>query len=149
MNHSFTVPYSELRIPPRGSFPQKIVHSPILQTHLSFQGNPLGFLFSSVVDSGADHCIFPAEFGEKIGLNIQSGNHIPSRGLGGGDVVYFHRVTIQIILEKQSWEFTSDVGFSRKMNQLGVGFLGRKGFFELFDEVTFYENQRKFKLIEY
>ena len=69
-----------------------------------------------------------------------------SRGIGGGDIIYFQRVTVRIAIEKQSWQFDCEAGFAASLNEMGVGFLGRKGFFELFEEVAFNEHKREFRL---
>ena len=145
MTKEFIVPYTKRKIIKEGQS-SRIVYSPFLQTFLSNENEHLGFVFPAVVDSGADRCIFPLEFGERIGLDIKQGKPSVSRGLGGGDIIYFHKVTIRVAILKDSWQFDSEVGFSSSLNDMGIGFLGRKGFFELFEEISFYEHRREFRL---
>lgn len=103
-------------------------------------------MFPSVVDSGADYCTFPAVFGARLGINIQSGIKMATVGLGGGDDLYFHNIKVLVVIENQAWSFDCFAGFSRSMDNLGLGLLGRHGFFELFEEVIFEQKNRVFKL---
>ena len=49
-------------------------------------------------------------------------------------------------MEGEFFHFKCFAGFSRRMNQRGVGLLGRKGFFNLFSKVTFNEEKRDLRL---
>ena len=119
---------------------------PMVNTILSHNKKPLDFAFPCIIDSGADYCVFPANFGERIGLDITKGPYLQSEGLGGADTLYFHKVTVKIILDNQPMQFICKAGFSRKMDRAGIGFLGRHGFFELFEEVSFYQRKKQFIL---
>ena len=130
-------------IPARGTFPAKVMYSPRLRTFLSYKGTRQDVSFHSIIDSGADYCVFPAKFGESIGLDLTKGDHLPSYGVGGKDILYFHNIQINIVIEGDSWEFDCFAGFSSRLDERGVGFLGRHGFFELFEEVTFNQNKQK------
>ena len=146
MSREFIVPYTKRIVATNNKSTRRIIYSPYLETFLSHENQHLGFLFPSIVDSGADRCIFPLAFAEHIGLDItKSPKHI-SKGLGGGDVIYFHKVTVRIVIQKQSWQFDCEAGFAASLNDMGVGFLGRRGFFELFDEVAFCERKRELRL---
>jgi hypothetical protein len=103
------------------------------------------FYFLSVVDSGADHCIFPASFGKQLGLDIEKGQPMDGAGVGGGDTWFYHNVRIWVEIDQRAWGFDCLTGFSFKMDALGIGLLGRDGFFHLFEEVTFDQNNRLFK----
>ncbi|MBP6343909.1 MAG: hypothetical protein KA403_08250, partial [Candidatus Omnitrophica bacterium] len=48
--------------------------------------------------------------------------------------------------DDQLWKFSCSAGFVVKMNPKGTGLLGRKGFFDLFEEVVFEQQKRVFKL---
>ena len=146
MSQDFVVPYTKRKIPTEGKSSSRIIYSPYLSTFLSHGSRHLGFLFSSIVDSGADRCIFPLTFGERIGLDMKKAERRISRGLGGGDVIYFHRVTVRVSIQDQSWQFDCEAGFATSLNEMGIGFLGRQGFFELFEEVAFNERKREFRL---
>lgn len=147
MSHTFTIPYTRLTIPSRGDFPAQVKYSPIVSTILENKIHRLEFSFDSIIDSGADYCVFPAYLGELIGLNVELGQRLPMYGVGGKEILYFHHIKVIVIIEKQAWEFKCFVGFSKKMNIKGLGFLGRQGFFNLFNKIEFLENQRKLRLI--
>ena len=146
MSYTVTLPYTRIEIPPRGSFPAKTVYSPIIKTFLFHQSKETNFSFDSVIDSGADFCVFPADFGEMMGLKVQEGQHLPSFGVGGKDTLFFHKIKVGIIVREEIWEFECHAGFSKKMNKKGVGLLGRDGFFDLFNEISFNQNTKMFRL---
>ena len=61
-------------------------------------------------------------------------------------MLYFHTLHIGVVIRKQLWKFQCPAGFSIKMNEKGVGLLGRSGFFDLFEEVGFNQNKRMLRL---
>lgn len=126
--------------------PPKVIYVPLLDTKLCYQGRQTIFSFSSLVDSGADFCVFPAKFGRLIGLPIEEGEAIITSGIGGKEILYFHKVQVGVVIREQIWKFECEAGFSFKMNAKGIGFLGRKGFFDLFEEVAFNQQKRMVKL---
>lgn len=78
MNPTFTIPYKKIHIPSRGDFPAQIKYSPIVATVLESKTNRLDFSFDSIIDSGADYCVFPSQLGELIGLNVELGKRLPN-----------------------------------------------------------------------
>ena len=144
-----TVPYQEIQIPAEANSPAKTIYSPILRTSLFYKNQERLFYFDSIVDSGADFCVFPAALGEIIGLDVYEGKHVSSFGVGGKETLYFHKVTVEITIKNESWKFECQAGFSMKMNAKGIGFLGRDGFFNLFQEVTFNQSVKMFRLKEF
>ena len=145
MSHTI-ISYFPIHIPKRDGTPSKTIYSPILDTYLFYKNKQIHFSFQSVVDSGADFCVFPAKFGELIGISIKEGTQIPTFGVGGKETLYFHTVEIGIVIKEQIWKFHCDAGFSFKMNMKGIGLLGRKGFFDLFQEVAFNQDKKMLKL---
>jgi hypothetical protein len=143
LNRTFTIPYKKIHIPSRGDFPAQVKYSPIVATVLENKTNRLDFSFDSIIDSGADYCVFPSQIGELIGLNVGIGKRLPTYGVGGQETLYFHHIKVTLIIGKEAWEFPCFAGFSRKMNHKGVGLLGRQGFFNLFKRIEFLENKRK------
>ncbi len=107
------------------------------------------FYIDSIVDSGADFCVFPVDAGKAIGLDIREGKSISTFGIGGKETLYFHKVIVEVIINDQSWKFECRVGFSSKLNAKGIGFLGRDGFFDLFKEVSFNQQVKMFRLKEF
>ncbi len=146
---TITVPYRKIQIPPQGNLPGKIIYSPILKTSLFYKNKERLFYFDSIVDSGADFCVFPAALGEIVGLDVYGGRNVSSFGVGGKETLYFHKVKVEVIINDESWKFECQVGFSTKMNSKGVGFLGREGFFDLFQEIAFNQRAKMFRLKEF
>jgi hypothetical protein len=95
------IPYTKIVIPSTGTTPEKIFYAPILETYLFYQQNQTIFSFRAVVDSGADFCVFPAKFGELIGLNVKEGMPLPFFGVGGGEILYFHKVYVGVMIKNQ------------------------------------------------
>ena len=122
------------------------MYSPRLPTALEYKNVRSQFYFASVVDSGADYCVFPANFGERLGINIKSGNPTPMSGFGGKGHCFYHPVKVLVVIDKRIWRFKCFAGFSEQMDELGIGLLGRHGFFELFEEVIFDQRNKIFKL---
>ena len=146
MSYTFTIPYKKIVIPSRGDFPAQVKYSPIAPTVLENKNHKLDFSFDSIVDSGADYCVFPSQLGELIGLDVELGRKLPTYGVGGLEILYFHDIKVILIIQGKPWEFKCLAGFSRKMNHKGVGLLGRRGFFNLFSKIEFLENQRELTL---
>lgn len=143
MSRILTVPYTELAaLPPH----KGVMYSPRLLTTLEWTNVRSAFLFQSVVDSGADYCVFPANFGDRLGIDIKSGKSVQMSGFGGEGQCFYHEVNVLVIIDNRTWRFKCFAGFSEQMNELGVGLLGRHGFFELFEEVIFDQRNKIFKL---
>ena len=144
-----TVPYQKIQIPAQGISPAKTIQSPILKTSLFYKNQERLFYFDSIVDSGADFCVFPSALGKIIGLDVYEGKYVPSFGVGGKEILYFHKVTVEVTIKDEPWKFECYAGFSTKMNTKGIGFLGRDGFFDLFQEVAFKQSVKMFRLKEF
>lgn len=86
-----------------------------------------------LVDSGADHCIFPVEYIERLGFDRETLLTGSAHGLGGGFAVYFAEVDIHTA-QLGSWRTV--VSFSESTPRARFGFLGQMGFFDRFT-VTF------------
>lgn len=122
------------------------MHSPRLLTALEWNNVRSKFFFQSVVDSGTDYCVFPASFGERVGIDVRSGKPTPMSGFGGKGQCFYHPIKVLAVIDKQIWRFKCFAGFSEQMNELGIGLLGRHGFFELFEEVIFDQRKKLFRL---
>lgn len=86
--------------------------------------------YAALIDSGADFCIFDAEIGEYLGLNVSSGKQEEFGGIQerGGAKAFFH----EIILNIGGWDYKSIIGFSYDIAKHGYGILGQNGFFDIF-----------------
>ena len=102
---------------------------PVIPIVLENGGNKIGY--EVLVDSGADFCIFDAQIGEAIGIDVLRGAPKEVFGIGGKAAIYYmHRVTITIGAISYEIEagFMPSVG--GRVAQYGV--VGQKGFFDAF-----------------
>lgn len=85
--------------------------------------------YEVLVDSGADICIFDAQIGELLGLNIKLGRKEIVSGITGyAESYYIHQVTMRI----GGWPYVIEAGFLPNINSSGYGVVGQKGFFDHF-----------------
>lgn len=85
--------------------------------------------YEVLVDSGADFCIFDAEIGELLGLDIESGEKLPVSGITGvTETYYVHEVEIRV----GGWPFKIKAGFLKNFPRYGYGVVGQVGFFDIF-----------------
>ena len=101
---------------------------PIIPIELLYEDKRLRY--AALIDSGADFCIFDAEIGEQLGINIQSGTKEIFGGIQekGGATAFLHKITINI----GGWDHPVTVGFSSDIAKHGFGILGQRGFFDVF-----------------
>ena len=96
----------------------------------------------SLVDSGADLCLFHADIGRMIGIAIEAAPKLAFQGVSGAqEVAYLHRVDLVV---KRLSAITLEGGFTDSM-AVGTGLLGQRGFFEQFD-INFQLDQRSFEV---
>lgn len=122
------IPYTKLPIPAGKNSPEKIIYCPLLETKLYNEQHETHFTFASVVDSGADFCVFPAKYGSIIGLDIKKGQNVVTTGVGGQEVLYFHKIKIEVYIKNEIWKATVEAGFSYKMNKKAWDCSEGKGF---------------------
>lgn len=87
--------------------------------------------YEVLVDSGADLCLFHAEIGEILGIEIEKGKPKEVFGIGGkASVYYLHTVTIEV----GGWKYDIEAGFMPEVSgrRLPYGVVGQKGFFDIF-----------------
>lgn len=86
--------------------------------------------YDTLIDSGADFCILPAEIGEYLGIKVKSGLKQNFGGIQekGSALAFLH----EIILTIGGFEYQTSIGFSYDIAKMGYGILGQKGFFNLF-----------------
>ncbi len=140
---TYSVPYTELQAPPTSAFPGgRIVRRPVLSLALKNGANRLSCY--AIVDSGADHCVFPRSFMQPLGLDPLSAPVDMTSGVGSTNVpTHFTNVMIDL---QGLIQFPVYAGFTTGMEQLGMGLLGQTGFFERL-KITF-DYSMKFYTIE-
>ena len=96
----------------------------------------------SLVDSGADVCLFHSDVGRMLGIEIEAAPELAFKGVSGvKEVAYLHRVDLVV---RGLSSITLDVGFTNSM-AAGTGLLGQRGFFEQF-RINFQLNEKFFEL---
>ncbi|MBI4356177.1 MAG: hypothetical protein HY597_07005 [Candidatus Omnitrophica bacterium] len=144
---TIVIPYTLRVVQPMATSPRQIfVARPEVKTQFVYCERLLRGSFPSLIDSGADHCVFPARFGEAVGISVRRGEAYSAIGIGE-DVAYFHRITVYVQLAGKVYHFTCTVGFMAALDRTDTGLLGRHGFFELFDAITFKHRARLVELV--
>ena len=96
----------------------------------------------SLVDSGADVCLFHSDIGRMLGIEIEAATELAFQGVSGvREVAYLHRVDLVV---RGLSSITLDVGFTNSM-AVGTGLLGQRGFFEQF-QINFELSQKLFEV---
>lgn len=133
-------PYRKFPSQPNTAFPERIhVRRPVIPIEIRYNGKSVKYL--ALIDSGADFCIFHAEIGEYLGINIKAGKKLDYYGIiGDKKEAFFHDVSIIVGgNEKKCY-----CGFSYEIdkNKMPYGILGQKGFFNLFKVSMDYEKEQ-------
>lgn len=100
---------------------------PVIPIEVSYQNQSVPY--EVLVDSGADFCIFDAQIGEILGIDIVKGEKILVGGITGVvEPYYVHPVRIKV----GGWEYRMRAGFLPNIARLGYGVVGQRGFFDIF-----------------
>lgn len=98
--------------------------------------------YDCLIDSGADVSHMHYEIGKLLGLNIESGLKIDTRGIDGlSSPSYVHKIKFKLY----SWDCEIDVAFGKGFDFAYGGLLGRKDFFESFN-IAFYQKYGFFEI---
>lgn len=126
----------------RDSKTQKLgtIYRPYVLVKLGNKNKWSSNFIKSLVDSGADHNIFPASFATGIGLDYKKGEHRRITVVGGEYIdAYMNIVKIRI----EAKEFETVVQFG---DNIEIPLLGREGFFNYFDYVKLNVKRRIIEL---
>jgi hypothetical protein len=105
------------------------IYRPVIEIRLN--NNNHSIRYEVLIDSGADMCLFDAEIGEVLGIDIKKGKQEIVTGVGGKQSVYFlHPIKIEV----GGWEYEIIAGFMPKVagNVMPYGLVGQRGFFDIF-----------------
>lgn len=121
-------PYFKFPLSEKSEFLGNSILKPVIPLKISYNKKSINYL--ALIDSGADFCIFDAEIGENLGIDIKSGEKIEFGGIQGktGTEAFLHEVIINI----GGWDYSTKVSFSYGIAPYGFGVLGQKGFFDIF-----------------
>jgi Aspartyl protease len=136
-----TIRYAKFAVPSTPAFPNgRTAERPVVRVAL--QNGTLRLSCYAIVDSGADHCVFPRSFMQTLGLDPLTSPVEITSGVGNPSVpTHFAQVTLDLGVA----QLPMYVGFTTGMDQLGLGLLGQTGFFESF-KVTFDYKNRLFTI---
>lgn len=101
---------------------------PVIPIKIKNKGRSVNY--EVLIDSGADLCIFDAEIGELIDINIESGRRDVVGGIAGQTAEYFiHPIEIEV----GGWSYKIEAGFlQRAAGGFNYGVVGQRGFFDIF-----------------
>ena len=105
------------------------IFRPVIPIKLKNKDLEIGY--EILVDSGADICIFDAQMGEIIGIDVKKGKPMEVFGVGGkASVYYLHKVGIVVGGHK----YDIEAGFMPNVagGVMPYGIVGQKGFFDIF-----------------
>jgi len=105
------------------------VFRPVIPIKLKNAEQEIGY--EVLVDSGADFCVFDAEMGEVIGIDVKKGKPNEVFGVGGKvSIYYLHKVKIEV----GGLDYEIEAGFMPNVSGhvMRYGLVGQKGFFENF-----------------
>jgi hypothetical protein len=140
----FTIPYTRIEAKSSPAFPdQSAVYLPTLRGRLVYKDEQRAKDLLFLIDSGSDNCIFSANVGYQIGIDIKSGPvGQPMLGSTGQGIAYYHHVTVLLNFAEAKYRpFNVYAGFVEGIDSIGV--LGRNGFFTACNSVLFEEDKRR------
>jgi hypothetical protein len=111
---------------PNPTAPQQFAWRPVLPVVL-FANHRQSMPIRSIVDTGADGCVFHGQIGDSLGLDVRSGVKHGFGGMSGVQVMgYMHKVRIQAA----GSSYETVVSFCYELAMVGI--LGQAGFFDHF-----------------
>ncbi len=129
--------YSKLPLTKRSSLFGLSILRPIIPTTVKVNNRVITCWV--LIDSGADFCIFDAEIGEYLGIDIKSGSEEVFGGIQerGSAKAYLHKVVVSI----GGYDYQIVAGFSYDIAKFGCAILGQKGFFDKFSVKFDYQKE--------
>lgn len=122
------VSYAPYPYPPGSGLPNgHVAYRPVVKVDLSTPNGKISCY--AIVDSGADHCVFPLSFAAALGFSHLGQTPVNTSGVGSGAVpMYYWPINMNL------GPVAIDVlaGFTDGMNTIGMGLLGQFGFFDHF-----------------
>lgn len=96
--------------------------------------------FRALVDSGSDRNLFPAHIGESIGISFKKGESVIIKGIGNGETKAKTK-KVKLCIDTNKYDSEIDFSYDQQMP-----LLGREGFFDLFESVTFNHKTKFFDI---
>lgn len=89
------------------------IRRPVAQVALYSLTFQRWILYTALVDTGADYCVFPRSVALDLGVSLEACNPHAASGVGGRQRVFVHRRTR---MRLGPWEFAAPVGFVEDEN---------------------------------
>jgi hypothetical protein len=133
--------YTSALIPASDAFPSgQVAYRPMALAGIHVPGSPTRLRCMVCLDSGADHCVFPAAFAQTLGIDLLSLKKQFTGGVGStANPTYYTELEISM---GSGIEFKTLAGFTPGLDAQGTGLLGQLGFFERYN-VSFRHKERK------
>ncbi len=131
--------YSKFPSQPNPAFPErKYVKRPVIAIEVGHKDK--SFKYLALIDSGADFCIFHAQIGEALGIDVKNGKRLEYYGIVGvKEEAFFHDITIVVGGYKKKCYCGFSYNFDK--TKMPYGILGQNGFFNLFKIFMDYEKE--------
>lgn len=129
---AYQIRYQQFQAPTSSAFPTgRLIKRPALI--LTLKNGQDRLTCHALVDSGADHCIFPRSFMQRLGMDPLTAPVDMTSGVGSTNVpTHYCNVTLDLgVINFQVY-----AGFTTGLDQFGIGLLGQDGFFDKF-KITF------------
>lgn len=122
-----TFPYLLIDVKPTPAFPLGYsAYRPCATVSIG-RGDRRTVPFTALIDTGADHCLFPIDYLDVLGIEQSSLTSSPMHGTGQDLNVLFAYVALEI---QDFGEWLVYAGFSEQWRNQHVGFLGYSGFLD-------------------
>ena len=129
--------YQISEVEPSEAFPHMTeVIRPLIRIGIRHEDKKISIF--ALIDSGADHCVFPWDVGKRLGIDLTTGKQVKAIGFGGEAApIYFHHVMLDI----GGLKHKIMAGFS---DVVPLPLLGQLGFFDRFRVTLDYKKQEIF-----
>jgi len=136
-------PYTTLPLGPSSAFPhQAELKRPVIDILL--RNGKKAVSTRALIDSGADHCIFPASFAKPLGITLPNHRFMRFSGTSNfSQTAYFDTIQVAIWNSNRNEEpilFDLYAGFCDSVEHVGLGILGQEGFFSRFKVILDHPN---------
>lgn len=105
---------------------------PVVKILMNYKHGKIFGPIRTLLDSGSDYNLFPAEIAEILGISLHKGLVRITEGIGGKRITGYKHSGIKMYIEGHSLETSID--FSK---EISVPLLGQQGFFDKFKQITF------------
>ncbi len=109
---------------------------PVVPVRIIYK-HKVGRLLNALIDSGSDMNLFPAGYGELLGIPIKKGKTIDITGIGS-IAIKAYRWEVKLYVGSTSFITTIDFSYEQQ-----IPLLGRNGFFNKFSEIVFKEKTKE------